>query len=103
VCRSVVEVHSTLLDLQRSMIRKKSDLNKRGKIRKEVSLCFDKRKISENFCFERMNLSMFNRFFPSLKARGKLKERVDLSKFNGGEERYIIPMHRKRFWTNKWM
>jgi hypothetical protein len=66
-------------------------------------LCFDKSKISENFCFESMNLSMFNRFCPSLKARAQLKERVDLSKFNGNEERYVIPMHRKSSWTNKWM
>jgi hypothetical protein len=26
-----------------------------------------------------------------------------LSKFNGNEERYIIPMHRNIFWTNRWM
>jgi hypothetical protein len=32
-----------------------------------------------------------------------LKERVDLSKLNGNEERYVIPMHRENFWTNKWM
>jgi hypothetical protein len=44
-----------------------------------------------------MNLSMFNRLCPSLKARAQLKERVDLSKFNGNEERYVIPMHRKIF------
>ena len=50
-----------------------------------------------------MNLSVFNRFCPSLKAREKLKERVDLSKFNINEERYVIRMHRKNFWTNKWM
>jgi hypothetical protein len=50
-----------------------------------------------------MNLSMFNRFCPSMKDRVQLKERVDLSKFNGNEERYVIPMHRKSFWTNKWM
>jgi hypothetical protein len=66
-------------------------------------LCFDKRKISEFFCFESMNLSMFNRFFPSLKARAQLKGRFDLSKFNRNEEIYVIPMHRKNFWTNKWM
>jgi hypothetical protein len=66
-------------------------------------LCFGKRKISEIFCFESMNLSMFNIFCPSMKARVQLKERVDLSKFNGNEERYVIPMHRKSFWTNKWM
>ena len=60
-------------------------------------MCFGKRKISEIFCFESMNLSMFNRFCPSLKVRAQLKERVDLSKFNGNEERYVIPMHRKSF------
>ena len=32
-----------------------------------------------------------------------MKERVDLSKFNGNEEIYVIPMHRKSFFTNKWM
>jgi hypothetical protein len=66
-------------------------------------LCCDKSKISENFYFESMNLSMFNRFFPSLKARAKLEERVHLSKINKNEERYVIPMHTKNFWTNKWM
>jgi hypothetical protein len=50
-----------------------------------------------------MNLSMFNSFCPSMKARVQLEEIVDLSKFNGNEERYVIPMHRKIFWTNKWM
>jgi hypothetical protein len=60
-------------------------------------LCFDKSKISEKFCSERMNLSMFNRFCPSLKARAQLEERVDLSKDHRNEERYVIPMHRKSF------
>jgi hypothetical protein len=83
--------------------RKKSDLKKRDKILKKQALCPGKRKISENFCFESMNLSMFNRLCPSLKARAQLKEIIDLSKFNGNEERCIIPMHRKSFWTNKWM
>ena len=46
---------------------------------------------------------MFNRFFPSLKERAQLKERVDLSKVNRHEERYVIPMHKQTFWTNKWM
>jgi hypothetical protein len=50
-----------------------------------------------------MNLGMFNRFCPSLEARAQLEERVDLSKFNRNEERYVIPMHIKNFWTNKWM
>ena len=46
---------------------------------------------------------MFNRVCPHLNTRAQLKERVDSSKFNGNEERYVIPMHRKSFWTNKWM
>ena len=64
---------------------------------------FDKSQISGIFCFESMNLSMFNRFFPSLKDRAQLEERVDMSKFNRNEERYVIPMLRNNFWTNKWM
>jgi len=44
-----------------------------------------------------MNLIMFNIFFPSLKAMTQLKERFDFSKFNGNEERFVIPMHRKNF------
>jgi hypothetical protein len=80
------------------VLRKKPDMNKRGK-----ALCFDKSKISESFCFENMNLGMFNRLCPSLKAREQLKERVDLNKFDRNEERYVIPMHRKNFWSNKWM
>jgi hypothetical protein len=50
-----------------------------------------------------MNLSMFDRFFPSLKTRAQLEERVDLNKFDRNRERYVIPMLRKNFWTNKWM
>ena len=50
-----------------------------------------------------MNLGMFNRFCPSLKARAQVEERVDLSKYNRNEEIYVIPMHRNIFWTNKWM
>jgi hypothetical protein len=55
------------------------------------------------FVSKSMNLSIFNRFCHSLKARAQLKERVDLSKFNENEEIYVIPMHRKSFWTDKWM
>jgi hypothetical protein len=39
VCRSIVEVSSTLLDLQSFVLREKSNLKKRGKILKEVNLC----------------------------------------------------------------
>jgi hypothetical protein len=46
---------------------------------------------------------MFDRFGPSLKTRAWLEERVDRNKFDKVSERYVIPMHRKKFWTNKWM
>ena len=46
---------------------------------------------------------MFNRFCPSLKNREQLEERVDLNKFDRNREKYVIPMHRKNFWTNNWM
>jgi hypothetical protein len=51
-----------------------------------------------------MNLDMFDRFFPSLKTRAQLKERrFDLNRFDRNSERYVIPMNRRHFWTNKWM
>jgi hypothetical protein len=50
-----------------------------------------------------MNLGMFDIFCPSLKNRAQLEERVDLNKFDRNREKYVIPMHRKNFWTNKWM
>jgi hypothetical protein len=50
-----------------------------------------------------MNLGMFDRFCPSLKVRAQLEERVDLKKIDRNRERYVIPMHRKNCWTNKWM
>ena len=40
------------------------------------ALCFVKNKISGKFCFERMDLGMFNRFGPSLKSRAHLEERI---------------------------
>jgi hypothetical protein len=39
VRRYAVEVCSTLLDLRSFVLRKKSDMKKRGKILKEVYLC----------------------------------------------------------------
>jgi hypothetical protein len=67
-------------------------------------LCSDKGKISENFCFERMDLGMLDRFCPSLKTRAQLEERrFDMSRSNRNSERYVIPMHRKNVWTNTWM
>jgi hypothetical protein len=68
------------------------------------SLCSVKGKISENFCFESMDLGMFDTFFPSLKARAQLEEIMfDMSRYNRNNERYVIPMHRKNVWNNKWM
>jgi hypothetical protein len=67
-------------------------------------LCSEKCKISENFCFERMDLGRSNRFFPSLKTRAQLEERrLDMSRSDKNSEIYVIPMHRKNVWTNKWM
>jgi hypothetical protein len=51
-----------------------------------------------------MDLGMFDRFCPSLKTRAQLEERrFDMNKFDKVSERYVIPMHREKFWTNKWM
>jgi hypothetical protein len=51
-----------------------------------------------------MDLGMFDRFCPSLKTRAQLEERrFDMNKSDRNNERYVIPMHRKNFWTNKWM
>jgi hypothetical protein len=61
-------------------------------------LCSGKGKISEKIYFESLNLGMSDRFCPSLKDRAQLEEIINLNR-----ERYIIPMHRKKFWTNKWM
>jgi hypothetical protein len=39
-----------------------------------------------------------------LKSRAQLDEkRFDMSRSGRNNERYIIPMHRKNVWTNKWM
>jgi hypothetical protein len=66
-------------------------------------LCFGKGKISGIVFFERMNLGMFDIFCHSLKTRAQLEERDNLNNFDRNRERYVIPMHRKNFWTNKWM
>jgi hypothetical protein len=56
------------------------------------------------FCFENMDLGMFDKLFPSLKTRAQLEEiRFDMSRFDRNNKRYVIPMHRKNVWTNKWM
>jgi hypothetical protein len=47
---------------------------------------------------------MFDRFCPSLKTRALIDERrFDLHRSDQNSERYVIPMHRKNVWTNKWM
>jgi hypothetical protein len=65
------------------------------------ALCFVKGKISGNVCFKNMDLGMF---FPSLKSRAHINEtRFDMGRSNRNNERYVIPMHIKNVWTNKWM
>jgi hypothetical protein len=47
---------------------------------------------------------MFDIFCPSLKTKAQLEERrFDMNKSDRNNERYVIPMHRNNFWTNKWM
>jgi hypothetical protein len=47
-----------------------------------------------------MDLGMFDRFYPSLKPRALIDERkFDMNR----SDKYVIPMHRKNVWTNKWM
>jgi hypothetical protein len=51
-----------------------------------------------------MDLGMFDIFCPSLKTREQLEERrIDISRYDKNNERYVIPMHRKNVWTNQWM
>jgi hypothetical protein len=47
---------------------------------------------------------MFDRFCPSLKTRALIDERkFDMNISDKYNDRYVIPMHRKNVWTNKWM
>ena len=47
---------------------------------------------------------MVDRFSPSLKTRAQIEERrFDMWRSDKNCERYVIPMHIKDFWTNKWM
>jgi hypothetical protein len=51
-----------------------------------------------------MDLGMFDKCYPGLKTRAQLEERrFDMSIYDRNNERYVIPMHRKNVWTNKWM
>jgi hypothetical protein len=51
-----------------------------------------------------MDLGMLDRFCPNLKTRALLDEITsDTNRSDKNNERYVIPMHRKNFWTNQWM
>jgi hypothetical protein len=67
-------------------------------------LCYVEVRQVENFCFNNMDLGMFDRFCPSLKTRALIDEiRFDMHRSDKNSERYVIPMHRNNVWTNKWM
>ena len=47
---------------------------------------------------------MFDKFCPSLKTRAQLEYRIfDRTRSDKNNDIYVIPMHRKNVWTNKWM
>ena len=47
---------------------------------------------------------MLDRVCPSLKTRTLLDEiRFDMNISSKNNHKYVIPMHRKNVWTNKWM
>jgi hypothetical protein len=51
-----------------------------------------------------MDLGMFNRVYPSLKIGALIDERrLDMSISGKNNDRYVIPIHIKNVWTNKWM
>jgi hypothetical protein len=51
-----------------------------------------------------MDLGMFDRLCPSLKTRALIDEiKFDMNRSDKYHDRYVIPMHRKNVWTNKWM
>jgi hypothetical protein len=51
-----------------------------------------------------MDLGMFNKVCPTLETRVLIDERrFDMTRSDNNNERYVIPMHRKNVWTNKWM
>ena len=67
-------------------------------------LCSAESKISGNFCFKSIDQGMFDKKIPSLETMAHLEEkRFDMSRSDRNNERYVIPMHRKNVWTNKWM
>jgi hypothetical protein len=47
---------------------------------------------------------MFDRFYHRLKIRALIDEiKFDMNRYDKYNDRYVIPMHRKNVWTNKWM
>jgi hypothetical protein len=51
-----------------------------------------------------MDLGMFDILCPSLKTRTLIDERkFDMNRSDKYNDIYVIPMHRKNVWTNKWM
>jgi hypothetical protein len=81
-----------------------SDKCKNRKSSRSESFVLCRSKTSGNFCFNYMDLGMFDRLYPSLKTRALIDERrFDMRRFDKNSERYVIPMHRKNVWTNKWM
>jgi hypothetical protein len=51
-----------------------------------------------------MDLVMLDKKIPSLKNRAQIDEtRFDMSRSDRNNEIYVIPIHRKNVWTNKWM
>jgi hypothetical protein len=50
----------------------------------------------EIFCFNSMDLGMFDRFYPSLKTRVLIDERrFDMSRSDKNSEKYVTPMNIK--------
>jgi hypothetical protein len=51
-----------------------------------------------------MDIGMIDRFCPNLKTKALIDEiRFDMNRSDKNHEIYVIPMHRKDVWTNKWM
>ena len=51
-----------------------------------------------------MDLGIFDRLCPILKPRALIDERkLDMNRSDKNSDRYVIPMHIKNVWTNKWM
>ena len=49
-----------------------------------------------------MDLGMFDRFHPRFKTRALIDE-INLDGSDKYSDRYVIPMHQKNLWNNKWM